>query len=80
MNTIRIERVILDGIDLPRSEESRFRANLERELARLFTEQGSPVHSSSAIATVDGGVIQTTNASMATQVARSVYASLGGQS
>ena len=70
MNTIRIERVILDGIELPRAEESRFRAALKYELALLFTGTDTPpLHGTPAAIT-----------SLAKQIARSVYESAGGKS
>lgn len=82
--TLRIDRLILDGIDLPRREESRFRAAVERELVLLFTERARPAQTSPAIASLDGGVIhgaaQVADASLARQIARRVYASLEARS
>ena len=79
---LRIDRVVLDGIDLAPRDRVRFRAALEAELARLMAEGGVP----SALA--GGGAYPRMRAAaevdasagasvLGGQVARAVYGGIG---
>ena len=39
---LHIEKLLLDGIDLPRRHQPRLQASIEAELARLLTDGGMP--------------------------------------
>lgn len=39
---IQIERLILEGVSIPRSQHSQLQAAVEAELSRLFSENGLP--------------------------------------
>ncbi|MDJ0737538.1 MAG: hypothetical protein QNJ47_26315 [Nostocaceae cyanobacterium] len=41
---LNIEQIILEGVDLPRSQRSRLQAAVETELLRLLSENGLPPH------------------------------------
>ena len=82
--TLDIDRLILDGINVPRGEESRLRATIESELARLFGEGASTTRArviSSAVVSLDGGAIRVASPlesePLARQIATAVYGSLG---
>jgi hypothetical protein len=82
-----VERLILDGIDVRRGDESRLRTMVESELARLFAAEASSPRAnrtSASLASVDGGVIQAgspaATPALARYIATAVYGSLGGVS
>ena len=75
---LQIERIILDGIDIPRSLRPRLQAALETELSRLLSENGLPLHlqSGGAIPDLPATVNVTKGAKpeeMGMQIAQSVY-------
>lgn len=79
---LHIERVVLDGLLVERSQGPSFQAALESELTRLFAEQGIPptLPQGAARASLDGGAIRTAHGfktrTMAAQIARAVYGGL----
>ncbi|MDY6898118.1 MAG: hypothetical protein SWZ49_08560 [Cyanobacteriota bacterium] len=41
---LNIEQIILEGVDVPRSQRPRLQAAVSAELSRLLTEKGVPPH------------------------------------
>ena len=86
--TLQIDRLILDGIEVCRGDESRLRTMIESEIARLFAAEAPALRSSSAmcsspaLVSLDGGVIQVASpaatASLARQIAGAVHRALRG--
>lgn len=78
--TLDVERLVLDGIELRRGDESRLRAMIESELARLFAAEAPAMRSSPAMASLDGGVIHTGapagTAGLAREIAGAVHRAL----
>ena len=81
---LQIERIILDDIDIPRSQRYRLQAALETELSRLLNENNLPSQLQ------NGGTISSLNATvnltkeitpeqMGTQIAQSVYKGMTSQ-
>ncbi len=79
---LHIERLVLEGIPLPRGHESRFKAELASELARLFSERGVPSELTQGDARdrLAGGILRLTAnvdvGTIAKQVAQAVYGGL----
>lgn len=81
--TLRIDRLILDGLHLQPGEEHRLRAAVEVELAHLLAEGGLPAvwHTGGAVpALAASGQVSSSSgpAGLGRHIAQSVYASLGG--
>ena len=80
---IQIDRLVLDGLPVSRSQGPLVQAAAEAELSRLFTEGGlSPtLLSGGAVPSVPAAGIEprpgATPASLGRQIARSVYGGLG---
>lgn len=79
---VNIERLILDGIDIPAGQRPRLQAALEAELARLLSAGGlNPALTSAG--SVPSLRVQTLNysgnnpAQLGKQIARSMYSGLG---
>jgi hypothetical protein len=82
---LHIERLILDGLPLDSAQGVHVRAAVEAELARLLSEQGLagalqagglvPAVPAAPIQFVQGG----SPAQIGTQIAQSVYSSIGNQ-
>jgi hypothetical protein len=76
---LHIERLILDGLPIERSQGSSVQAAIEAELSRLLTENGlaAHLHADGAMPSVHANAIQlTVNSSptqVGTQIAQSVY-------
>lgn len=79
---LHIERLVLDGLPIQRSQGAVFQSALESELARLLTERGVPpaLSQGGALARIDGGAFHLAPESKAqttaTQVAQAVYGGL----
>jgi hypothetical protein len=80
---LHIERLILDGVNVSRSQRHLLQASVERELTRLFTERGVPQHLASGAAlphvparpiAVSGGADPVR---LGRQIAQSVYGGIG---
>jgi len=75
-----IDELILHGFAA--SDRHRIKAAVERELGRLFSEQGAPsaLAQTGEIATLDGGTVEVAPGShveaVGTQVARALYGGL----
>jgi hypothetical protein len=80
---VHIERLILDGIDLPRRDRAALKASVSAELGRLLADGGlSPaVRAGGAVRSLPAGGIQLAAQSEPThlgqQIARAVYGGLG---
>ena len=78
---LHIERVILEGIDLPAGQAGAMRAALAAELTRLLTEGGldSSLAQGGAFAQAPdaAATLTDTTAGMGRQIAQSVYGSIG---
>lgn len=80
---LHIERLILDGLPLERAQGPHVQAAVEAELARLLAENGlgSTVAAGGAVPRVNANGIQlspgSSPAQMGTQIAQSVYSSIG---
>ena len=78
-----IERLILDGLSITRSQGPFVQAAVETELSRLLTERGlaSSLQSGGAMPSVRAGGIQLTTESNPTQlgqqIAQAVYGGIG---
>ena len=81
---VHIERLILDGLPMTRSQGTLVQAALETEVARLLAINGldPKLAASGALPSVKAGGIQLTNGSnptMGQQVARAVYGGIGNR-
>ena len=80
---IHIERLVLDGVDVPYAQRPALQAAVEAELARLIAAGGvAPgLASGGAYARVPGGSIELTNGGDPTvlggQIAQAVYGGIG---
>jgi hypothetical protein len=80
---IRIDWLVLDGLNITRHHGALVQAAVEAELSRLFTEGGlSPaLLSGGAIPAVPGGIVATraaqNPAALGQQIARAVYGGIG---
>ncbi len=80
---LHIERLILDGLPIERSQGPFVQAAVEAELSRLLTENGlAPnLHTDGAMPNVHANAIQLTASSnpaqVGTQIAQSVYGGIG---
>jgi hypothetical protein len=79
---IHIERLVLDGIDIPYAQQPALQAALEAELARLVAEGGIMPASGGSFARVPGGSIDLNEsggdpAALGGQIARAVYGGFG---
>ena len=84
MNTnVHIERLVLDGIDLPYPQRPLLQAAVEAELARLLAAGGvAPgLRAGGALASVPGGAMHLAEGSdptrLGTQIARAVHGGIG---
>lgn len=80
--TLHIDRVVLDGLPVTRSQGALVQAAIEAELAQLLTEGGlaSDLQSGVAVPHVKADAIQPTNNNprqLGQQIARSVYGGIG---
>lgn len=77
---LHIERLILDGIDVPWHERPILQAAVEAELARLLAEGGLNRQTNIALRDVPAGHIQLSNENepgqLGRQIAQSVYGGL----
>lgn len=85
MNTnVHIERLVLDGIDLPYPQRQRLQAAVEAELVRLLAAGGvAPgLRAGGAVPSLPGGTVQLAEAGdpthLGTQIARAVHGGIGG--
>ena len=80
---LHIERLILDGLPIDRSQASDLQAAVEAELARLLTENGLGAHwqAGGAVPSVPASAVQlaqgSSPAEIGAQIARSVYSGIG---
>ena len=80
---VHIERLVLDGIDLPRYDRAALKASVSAELARLLADGGlsSSLRAGGAVPSLPAGGIQLAAQSEPThlgqQIARAVYGGLG---
>lgn len=80
---VNIERIVLDGIDVPRSQRPLLRATVGAELSRLLASTGlaSVLMTKEAIPQVPTGTIQLTGNSdpsrLGKQIAQAVYGGIG---
>ena len=80
---IYIDRLILDGLPITRSQGPLVQAAVEAELARLFNENGmaETLQTSIAVPSVRANGMQLASGSnpaqMGTQIAQSVYSGIG---
>jgi hypothetical protein len=80
---LHIERLILDGVNIPRSQRRLLQASVESELTRLFTKGGVPQHlaSGGASAHVPASPIDVSSGNhpirLGRQIAQSVYGGIG---
>lgn len=80
---VHIERIVLDGIAVPRSQRPLLRATVEAELSRLLASNGlaSALMTKGAIPQVPTGTIQLTGNSdpsrLGKQIAQAVYGGIG---
>jgi hypothetical protein len=84
MNTqVYIERLVLDGIDVPHRQQPLLQAAVETELARLLAAGGvaPDLREGGALPRVQGGTIQLAEerdpAHLGKQIARAVYGGIG---
>lgn len=79
---LHIDRLVLDGIDLPRAKATHFREAMEAELSRLLAERGihDSVRSGGAIPYVRGPELRVATpaepASLGRDVAKAVHGGL----
>lgn len=80
-----VERLILDGVDLPPRQRPQLQAALETELARLLAEGGLSPHlqAGGALSGLRAGDVRLpaggNPAQMGQQIARAVYGGIGAQ-
>ena len=75
---LNIKRIILEGVDLPRSQRSRLQVAVSTELSRLLTENGLPtsLQKGGAIPSIPATVSATKGMSpeeMGKEIAQSIY-------
>jgi hypothetical protein len=81
--TVHIDRMVLDGIDIPPAQRPLLQAAVEGELARMLAVGGlsNDLASGGARPRVPGGLIQWEKGNdashLGTQIARSVYGGIG---
>ena len=81
---LHIDQIVLDGIDLPRSQRSQLQAALEAELSHLFTVHGIPstMQKGGQISQLPADLAITGRpkpSQLGQQVARSIYTRLQGE-
>ena len=82
---VQIERLVLDGIDVPHAQRPLLQAAVETELTRLLTEGGisAELQPGGALPSVPAHAITLDDkadpARLGRQIARSVYSGIGGQ-
>ncbi|MGH8761966.1 MAG: hypothetical protein ACREUR_01900 [Nitrosospira sp.] len=80
---LHIDRLILDGVNIPHHQRHLLQASVESELTRLFTARGVPQHLASGGASphVQANGINLSSGSdpvnLGHQIARSVYGGFG---
>ncbi|MGB3653857.1 MAG: hypothetical protein WBA41_21955 [Rivularia sp. (in: cyanobacteria)] len=75
---LNIEQIILEGVDVPRSQRPRLQAAVSAELSRLLTEKGVPPHlqNGGAISSIPATVNVTKSIKpeqMGREIAQSIY-------
>ena len=76
---IHIDRIVLDGLSVPNHQKFEFKAAVETELVRLFTDNGLAIRlqTSSAMSHISAGDIKLADNSnpinLGQQIARAVY-------
>jgi hypothetical protein len=81
--TISIERLILDGVPVPRRYRPQLQAAIEEELARLLAVDGMAAHlqSGGVLSRVSGGEVQLQGkddpVQLGRQIAQAVYRGIG---
>lgn len=71
---LHIEELILDGLDIPRSQRELLQATIEQELARLLTTEGLPSGWQSGVSIPPIEVTPNSNPTqMGHQIAQAVY-------
>jgi hypothetical protein len=80
---VRIERLVLEGLDVPRAQQPLLQAAVEAELGRLLAQGGlAPgLASGTAVPSVraEGITAARQPAEMGARIARSVYGGIGGR-
>jgi hypothetical protein len=79
---LHIERLVLEGLPIERSESAIVQATVEAELARLLSENGiaAQFQAGGAVPQVRGDALQLSSSSpdrIGQQIARSVYGGIG---
>lgn len=80
---LHIERLVLDGIELERGQESLLQAAVETELARMLSAEGLSTHlmSGGAMPRLQAGDIRLSaggnSHQLGQQIARAVYGGIG---
>ncbi|MFL5801929.1 MAG: hypothetical protein ACJ8CR_09330 [Roseiflexaceae bacterium] len=79
---VHIERLILDGLPIERSQGPHVQAAIEAELARLLTERGlaEQFHAGGALPSIRADAIQLAGSEpqqLGSQIAQSVYGGIG---
>lgn len=80
---IQIDRLVLEGIDLPAGQRSTFQSSVEAELVRLLAAAGvsSDLASGRYVPSMRAGTITLNEpdpARLAVEVARAVFSGIGG--
>ncbi|MBW4644932.1 MAG: hypothetical protein KME23_18395 [Goleter apudmare HA4340-LM2] len=71
---LHIEQLILDGLDVPRSQRELLKATVEAELAKLLTTEGLPANWQPDISIPPIEVLPTSHPSqMGQQIAQAIY-------
>lgn len=77
---VHIQRLVLEGIEVPRGQQAALQVAVETELARLLAEGGLGLPGGS-LRSVQGGQITGVNgndpAGLGQQIARAVYGGIG---
>ena len=80
---LHVDRLVLDGVDLPSHQIPAFQQAVETELARLLAKQGlgSGLVAGIAVRELPGGMVQSTGdqdpTTFGRQIARAVYRGIG---
>lgn len=75
---LHIQELILEGVDIPRSQRELLQATVEAELARLLTNEGLPTGWQSGVSIPPIEVTPNSNTTvMGQQIAQAVYREMG---
>ncbi|WP_242038025.1 hypothetical protein [Tolypothrix sp. FACHB-123] len=75
---LHIEQLILEGLDIPRSQRELLQATVEAELARLLSTEGLPTGWQSSVSIPPIEVTPSSNTTqMGQQIAQAVYRGMG---